>query len=135
MSDDRQGSLHHTVRPALSIRARLMVLAAIVLVPLMLDRIRGIEIDRAERINAANQQALALVHQGVDAQREIVISARAFLQAAARAHAAFRWPIRTAASSVPAARRPSASTSPTGSIFNRCCGPAPTFSAITPSGG
>ena len=88
MSDDRQGSLHHTVRPALSIRARLMVLAAIVLVPLMLDRIRGIEIDRAERIDAANQQALALVHQGVDAQREIVISARAFLQAAARAHAA-----------------------------------------------
>jgi diguanylate cyclase (GGDEF)-like protein len=88
MSDDRQGSSHHTGRPALSIRARLMVLAAVVLVPLMLDRMRGIEIDRAERINAANQQTLALVRQGVDAQREIVISARAFLQVAARAHAA-----------------------------------------------
>src|SRR3989454_4818393 len=86
MSDDRQGS--HAAKPALSIRARLMVLAAIVLVPLMLDRMRGIEIDRAERINVANQQTLALVRQGIDAQREIVISARAFLQVAARAHAA-----------------------------------------------
>jgi diguanylate cyclase (GGDEF)-like protein len=81
MSDDREGP-----PAALSIRARLMVLAAIVLVPLLLDRIRSIEINRAERINAAGQQTLGLVHQGVDAHREIASSARAFLQAAARVY-------------------------------------------------
>ena len=74
-------------RASLSIRARLMVLAMMALAPLMVDRIRGIEADRAERIDSANQQALALVRQGVEAQREAVISARAFLQVAARAHA------------------------------------------------
>ena len=73
--------------PSLSIRARLMVLAMVALAPLMFDRIRAIEADRAERISAANQQALALVRQGIEAQREAVISARAFLQVAARAHA------------------------------------------------
>src|SRR5262245_22475995 len=73
--------------PTLSMRARLMVLAAIVLLPLLLDRIRSIEVGRTERIETANQQVLALARQGIDAQREIVISSRAFLQVAARAHA------------------------------------------------
>src|SRR5215813_3864389 len=73
--------------PTLSIRARLMVLAAIVLLPLLLDRIRSIEVGRTERVETANQQVLALARQGIDAQREIVISSRAFLQVAARAHA------------------------------------------------
>src|SRR5262245_40953881 len=76
-------------RASLSIRARLMVLAALALAPLMVDRIRAIEADRVARINSANQQALALARQGIDAQRETVISARAFLQVAARAHATF----------------------------------------------
>jgi diguanylate cyclase (GGDEF)-like protein len=74
-------------KATLSIRARLMVLAAIVLVPLLVDRIRTIENDRVERINAANQQVLALARQGVAAQRDGVLVARAFLQVAARAQA------------------------------------------------
>jgi len=74
-------------RATLSIRARLMVLAAIVIAPLMLDRVRTIEADRADRIAAAHTEVLGLTRQGVDAQREIIISARAFLQVAARAHA------------------------------------------------
>ena len=85
MPTDNRAAL--SPRPSLSIRARLMVLAMVALAPLMFDRIRAIEADRAERINAANQQALALVRQGIEAQREAVISARAFLQVAARAHA------------------------------------------------
>ena len=75
-------------RPTLSIRARLLVLAGIVLLPLMVDRIRGIEADRGERITTAHQQVLALVRQGIDGQRDIIVSARAVLQVAARAHSA-----------------------------------------------
>jgi len=75
------------MRPTLSIRARLMALAAIVLVPLMADRIRAIETDRTERTNTANQQVLTLVRQAVEAHREIIISARAFLHSAARTYA------------------------------------------------
>jgi diguanylate cyclase (GGDEF)-like protein len=66
-----------------------MLLAVIVLVPLLIDRARMINTDQAERIEAANQQVLALARQGAEAQREAVISARAFLQAAAHAQATF----------------------------------------------
>src|SRR5262245_29861023 len=74
-------------KATLSIRARLMVLAGIVLVPLLFDRIRTIENDRIERIDTANQEVLTLARQGVAAQRDGVIAARAFLQVAARAQA------------------------------------------------
>jgi diguanylate cyclase (GGDEF)-like protein len=88
MSTDRKHlSNRSTPKPALSIRARLALLAGIVLVPLMLDRVRDIETDRGERIKAAHQHTLGLAHQGSEAQRELVISARAFLQVTARAHA------------------------------------------------
>jgi len=53
---------------ALSIRARLMILAVIAIVPLLFDRVREIESDRAERIEAASKQALNLVRQGMAAQ-------------------------------------------------------------------
>jgi GGDEF domain-containing protein len=73
-------------RFALSIRARLMILAVIAILPLLLDRVRAIESDRAERIEAASKQALMLAHQGVAAQIEAIISVRAFMQVAASAH-------------------------------------------------
>src|SRR5262245_55780520 len=90
MSNESQGALagpSGSDRPTLSIRARLIVLAAIVLLPLMIDRIRGIEADRGERIITAYQQVLTLVRQGIDGQRDIIVSARAVMQVAARAHA------------------------------------------------
>jgi GGDEF domain-containing protein len=71
---------------ALSIRARLMILAVIAIVPLLFDRIRDIESDRAERIEAASKQALNLARQGMAAQNEAIVSVRAFLQVAASAH-------------------------------------------------
>ncbi len=73
-------------RFALSIRARLMILAVIAIVPLLLDRVRDIESDRAERIEAASKQALNLARQGMAAQNEAIVSVRAFLQVAASAH-------------------------------------------------
>ena len=71
---------------ALSIRARLMILAVIAIVPLLFDRVREIESDRAERIEAASKQALNLARQGMAAQNEAIVSVRAFLQVAASAH-------------------------------------------------
>ena len=73
-------------RFALSIRARLMILAVIAIVPLLLDRVRDIESDRAERIEAAAKQALNLARQGMAAQNEAIVSVRAFMQVAASAH-------------------------------------------------
>jgi GGDEF domain-containing protein len=71
---------------ALSIRARLMVLATIAVLPLLLDRVRDIESDRSERVAAASKQALMLAHQGVAAQAEAIVSVRAFMQVAASAY-------------------------------------------------
>ncbi len=71
---------------ALSIRARLMILAVIAIMPLLFDRVRDVESDRAERIEAASKQALNLARQGMAAQNEAIVSVRAFLQVAASAH-------------------------------------------------
>jgi GGDEF domain-containing protein len=73
-------------RFALSIRARLMVLVVIAMVPLLVERIHGIEGGRIERIEAASRQALTLARQGMARQNEAIVSARAFLQVAASAH-------------------------------------------------
>jgi diguanylate cyclase (GGDEF)-like protein len=90
MSNERPGrSSPSTAKPTLSIRVRLALLAIAVLAPLMVDRVRDIEADRGERIKAAHQHTLGLARQGSEGQKEIVISARAFLQVAARAHATF----------------------------------------------
>ncbi len=88
MSNEGQGLNSKTARSrfALSIRARLMILAVIAIVPLLLERIRDIESDRAERIEAASKQALNLARQGMAAQNEAIVSVRAFLQVAASAH-------------------------------------------------
>ena len=82
----RQDGGARKARFALSIRARLMVLAVIAIVPLLLDRVRDIELDRAERIEAASKHALNLAKQGMARQNEAVVSARAFLQVTASAH-------------------------------------------------
>src|SRR5262245_42742700 len=88
MLQQRRCSEHGAQRArfTLSIRARLMVLAVIAMVPLLVDRVRDIESDRAERIEAASRQALNLARQGMARQNEAIVSARAFLQVAASAH-------------------------------------------------
>jgi diguanylate cyclase (GGDEF)-like protein len=73
----------------LSIRARLIILALIAIVPLMIDRARLIEANRAERIAAVSDEALTLTRQGVDAQQEIVIAVKSLVQVVARAQATF----------------------------------------------
>jgi len=73
-------------KPTLSIRARLLVLALIAVVPLMVDRARRIEADRAERITALSEDARALARQGAESQRELIIAVKAVMQVVARTY-------------------------------------------------
>jgi hypothetical protein len=82
----RTGNTARRNGPALSIRARLVVLALLVVVPLMVDRVRVLEATRAERIESAVDDVLDLARRGVEGQREIVTTARALLQVVARAY-------------------------------------------------
>ena len=73
-------------KPILSIRARLVILALLAVVPLMLDRVRLLEASRAERIDDAATEVLELARRGADGQREIITTVRAMLQVMARAY-------------------------------------------------
>src|SRR5262249_11969866 len=79
-------------KPRLSIPARLIILALLILVPLMLDRVRLLEATRVERIENAHAEALDMAKRGVDMQLEIVNSTRAVLQVVARAYLALAKP-------------------------------------------
>jgi diguanylate cyclase (GGDEF)-like protein len=70
----------------LSIRARLVILALLAVVPLMLDRVRLMEASRAERIEHAAAEVLDLARRGADTQREIMTTVRAMMQVMARAY-------------------------------------------------
>ena len=73
--------------PILSIRARLIVLALLAIVPLMLERVHGLETARAARTERANAEVIDLARRGVESQREIIYSVRALLQIVARVYA------------------------------------------------
>jgi GGDEF domain-containing protein len=70
----------------LSIRARLMILAVIAIVPLLAERIHNERFDRGERIDAAYKQALGLARQAAAVQSDVVVSTRAFLTVLAGTH-------------------------------------------------
>jgi GGDEF domain-containing protein len=74
---------------ALSIRARLMVLALIAIAPLLVDRIRDVRADRSERIAEANRQALTLARQAMSAHNEVILVTRGLLQVVASARSTF----------------------------------------------
>ncbi|HZS65454.1 MAG TPA: diguanylate cyclase [Xanthobacteraceae bacterium] len=73
-------------QPILSIRARLMLLALLAVVPLMLDRVRVLEASRSDRIEAASREAMDLARRAADAQNEMVVTLRALLQTTAHAY-------------------------------------------------
>jgi diguanylate cyclase (GGDEF)-like protein len=72
--------------PRLSIRARLMLLALLAVVPLTLDRVRLLETSRTERLELAASEALDLARRGADTQLQVINSTRAMLQVVARAY-------------------------------------------------
>jgi diguanylate cyclase (GGDEF)-like protein len=83
---ERSHNTGQTGKPTFSIRARLVILALLTVVPLMFDRVRLLEQTRRERIEDAATEALDLARRGADGQREIIAAARAMLQVMARAY-------------------------------------------------
>src|SRR5258708_28214065 len=73
--------------PRLSIRARLMLLALLAVVPLTFDRVRLLEAGRTERIEMTSKDMLALAKRGADAQVEMIDATRSVLAVVARSYA------------------------------------------------
>jgi diguanylate cyclase (GGDEF)-like protein len=88
LQDRSSGRASARARPTLSIRARVLVLVALAITPLLFDRIRLLQTERADRIEAASKEALGLAHRGIETQQQIVLAARSVLQVIARGYAA-----------------------------------------------
>src|SRR5205085_1152252 len=71
------------LKALLGIRARLALLALILVAPLMLERVRSLEDTRARQIAAASQEFANLAQHSADAQREVISSVEAMLKSAA----------------------------------------------------
>jgi diguanylate cyclase (GGDEF)-like protein len=76
-----------TTSPRLSIRARVMLLALLAVVPLTLDRVRLLEASRTERTEMTSKDVLDLAKRGAEAQIEMINATRAVLAVVARAYA------------------------------------------------
>jgi diguanylate cyclase (GGDEF)-like protein len=71
------------LKAVLGIRARLALLALILVGPLMLERVRSLEDTRARQIAVASQEFANLAQHSADAQREVISSVEAMLKSAA----------------------------------------------------
>ena len=86
MSPARSETAKPAAKPLLGIRARLMLLALLAVVPLMLDRVRVLEASRIERIQLAAAEVMEFAHRGGEQQNEMVATVRALVKAAARSY-------------------------------------------------
>ena len=71
------------LKALLGIRARLALLALILVGPLMLDRVRSLEDARVKQVGAAAQEFAQLATHSADAQREVISSVEALLKTTA----------------------------------------------------
>src|ERR1700751_1227561 len=71
------------LKKLLGIRARLALLALILVAPLMLDRARSLEDTRSKQIARASQEFSELAQHAADTQREVISSVEAMLKSAA----------------------------------------------------
>src|SRR5258707_7871312 len=71
------------LKQLLGIRARLALLAVILVAPLMLDRARSLEDTRSRQIALASQEYADLAQHSADTQREIISSVETMLKSAA----------------------------------------------------
>jgi diguanylate cyclase (GGDEF)-like protein len=71
------------LKKLLGIRARLALLALILVAPLMLDRARSLEGTRAKEIAQATQEFHTITQRSVQAQREIIASVETMMKSAA----------------------------------------------------
>ena len=75
------------LKALLGIRARLVILALILVVPLMLDRVRILEVTRSKQIAQAANELSELAKHTADAQREIISTVQAVLKSSAYIYA------------------------------------------------
>ena len=71
------------LKKLLGIRARLALLAVILVAPLMLDRVRSLEDTRAKQIALAAEEYANIAQHSADAQREVISSVETMLKSAA----------------------------------------------------
>src|ERR1700722_887756 len=71
------------LKQLLGIRARLALLALILVAPLMLERARSLEDARSRQIALATQESSSLAQHSADAQREVISSVETVLKSAA----------------------------------------------------
>jgi len=68
------------LKAVMGVRARLVLLALILVVPLMADRVRSLESDRAKTISTTNAEFMKLAQHTANAQREVISSVEAVLK-------------------------------------------------------
>jgi diguanylate cyclase (GGDEF)-like protein len=71
------------LKKLLGIRARLALLAVLLVAPLMLERARSLEDNRAKQIAAASEEFVNLTQHSADTQREVISSVETMLKSAA----------------------------------------------------
>jgi diguanylate cyclase (GGDEF)-like protein len=75
------------LKQLLGIRARLALLALMLVAPLMLERARSLEDTRSKQIALVSEQLVNLAQHSADAQREVISSVETLLKSAAYIHA------------------------------------------------
>ena len=71
------------LRQVMGIRARLALLAVILVAPLMLERVRSLEVTRAKEIALASSEIGSMAKHSAEAQREVISSVETLLKSAA----------------------------------------------------
>jgi diguanylate cyclase (GGDEF)-like protein len=71
------------LKKLLGIRARLAMLALMLVAPLMLDRVRSLEDTRAKQIAIASEEYANITHHSAETQREVISSVETMLKSAA----------------------------------------------------
>ena len=75
------------LKKLLGIRARLALLALILVAPLMLERVRSLEDNRAKQVALASAEFASLARHSADGQREVISSVEAVLKSSAYIYA------------------------------------------------
>ncbi len=76
------------LKKLLGIRARLAMLAVMLVAPLMLERVRSLEDTRAKQIATASEEYANIAHHSAETQREVISSVETMLKSAAYIRAA-----------------------------------------------
>ena len=71
------------LRKLLGIRARLAMLAVLLVAPLMLERVRSLEDARTKQITMASEEYANIAHHSAETQREVISSVETMLKSAA----------------------------------------------------